>query len=228
MSDDTLIGFQPAQEDGTTSEPIQTDQQDGGQPEYVTPAMLDQKLEERLNALTAKLSQSLPDKAVSMMEKRLDKWKAGLEQQGVRVTPEMEAQGRHELAMAELRRLEDEDEEGANPAPQSSPSPFTPEAKAKVQARIAQLQADYGVKLERDEDAWQRLPWIHPNPDVLLEAYEEQLKVKKAKATGGTLPPNPARSPLPAGGAPAKDNAIADINDPGELISLGLNNMRKK
>ncbi len=191
MSDEPQATYQPGAEAGQPSQPPV-----GGEPKYVTEDALLQ-MEDRL---TRRL-QSLTDKQESRVTKMLDKWQTALEAQGIPATSEMLNRKRLELATAEAdRALLDDNQPAQAVAPQAG-DPHFEEVKARVNARMAQLETEHGVKLESTDREYKRLNWINPDPDDFLEAYEEALKNKKGRNGGQQLPPNPARVPGP-GGAP--------------------------
>jgi len=199
MSDMTNLDDRQAQEPGQVPDQLQSGLPVGRIEDSVTW----QAIEERLS----KLEQSLTDKAVNRLEKRLARAMEKAKAQGLTVTPQMQERLRQEEEMTELRKLADEDV-AAQPV-RTAPKPIADDVVATVTARMSQLNADYGgIVLEEDDDEFATVNFNDPKPDRFLRRYEDALKAKSERLKGPGLQPNPIRATGAIGGA-ANDDLMA-------------------
>ena len=194
MSDDNGAEYQPLVEPGQASQ-----EQEVVQPKYVTEDALKLALEKATKEISKRITQSLEDQGLALVDKKLTKWADVLKAQGIAVTDDMLNQKRIQLATAEADRALSDD----RPAQEDYPQ-VDPEKVREVRAKMVKLQAQLEVFPDGTEKEFENFNWQDPDPDRFFQGYEARLK-KLADRQGAapeprTLDGNPtARVPGPAG-----------------------------
>ena len=212
MSDEPLVDYRTPEEPGQVSPepPVE-------KPEYVTRDSLKAELE-TLKEDLRRTVQSLSDMQESRVNDKVAKWAEAYEKAGGgKVTDDVLNRKRLEFATAEADKAIGNERQ---PMP-SLPPGFDPatidQNKARIQARIAELENELGVKM--DDDAARLVNWEFSNPvDNVLAQAEKALRFKawEAGQGGPKIAPNAGRMPAP-GGAPGTGMVDAMTN---ELIAL--------
>lgn len=122
--------------------------------------------------------------------------------------------------------------DGGAQTPQSAtPDPTDDPLVKQTNEAMFALQKQYGYRITASDPEFDEIPWSGSKPEDFLTAYEAKL-VEINTRLGRPLPRksvNPtARIAPPPGGAPAPENPIANITNPGDLIQMGLEEMRKR
>lgn len=217
MSDESLVDYRPGEEGGTPSPepPVE-------KPDYVTRKDLD----EWGNQLTEKITrsvQSLTDKQESRVADKLKKWTEALKTQGVVPSDAMVNQKRLELATKEADRAITEDAPPRQVLPEGLTQQKVAEEQARIQARMAELETEFGVKLEDDEI--REIDWSFNNkPERIIRSLERMFRDKASTtASAPRVTPNVARVPAPSG---ASGNRIEQLNQ--RLVQIQRDDPFKK
>lgn len=203
MDDVSQAEYQPNQDAGQPS-----GEGMGAEPKYVTEETLERMLAERDEQLKRSF-QSLTDKQVSRVDKKLKQWEQRMTEEGLPVDDQLRQQARSRLALRELELMEDEPAQGVDHR-------IDPRIEA-VRAKENELKAQYGVDLSPNDDEYYDVNFSHPNPDRYLVQYENALRAKAERLNphAQSQPQgNPAsRVPAPAGSATGSniDNLTTEL-----------------
>lgn len=235
MSDEYMGDASPEPEAGQPSADVQPDAQEGAKPEPITLDILQKVLAENNEQLLRKV-QSLNDKQDARVDKRLDKWTASLENQGIRVTSDMKDRKKIELAMQEADRAIAEEDSAQLPSQQKATGPDPAVVKQTNEAMRA-LQKKYGYALTQNDPEFWEVPFQDSTPQEFLVKYEAGLKDvvtrlgRPLPAETAQTPTNPAsRIPAPIG-APVGgiDSMTAELNKLQDKVGrTALDNKRLK
>jgi hypothetical protein len=197
MSDEPLVDYRQTEEPGQASPEPPVDKQ-----EYVTLATLREELAKNAEE-TRRIVQSLTDKQESRVNSKLTKWAEAYEKaSGSKAPQELLSRKNLEFASAEAdRAIGDERQPTPSLPPGLDPAKFEQD-KARIHARIAELENELGVKM--DDDSERMVNWDFSNPaDNVIAQAEKALRYKAWEAGQGSpkIAPNAGRMPAP-GGAP--------------------------